>query len=183
EQRDNRHSAIFESKNSFSDQHQLSPSNGRKISITLGHISRTGLAQEDSCPDQAPRFVSLSRSGANRSFSLLFCYLSVSWGRDGALWEPGYPIALQFVRIPGSRAALWEDIVVSTRILTSRCAILVEDLLRIILRSALAFQRNHWIGPLITPEFLFLNLNMFVCLIIIIYEYKGGIMHKLKMWR
>uniref|UniRef100_T1ILC7 Uncharacterized protein n=1 Tax=Strigamia maritima TaxID=126957 RepID=T1ILC7_STRMM len=116
----------------------LSPSNGRKISITLGHISRTGLAQEDSCPDQAPRFVSLSRSGANRSLSLLFCYLSVSWGRDGALWEvlfqlkPGYPIALQFVQIPGSRAALWENIVVSTRILTN-VPFFAEDLLRMVL--------------------------------------------------
>uniref|UniRef100_T1JAW0 Uncharacterized protein n=1 Tax=Strigamia maritima TaxID=126957 RepID=T1JAW0_STRMM len=51
--------------------------------MTLGHISRTGLAQEDSCPDQAPRFVSLSRSGANRSLSLHFFHLSVSLGALG----------------------------------------------------------------------------------------------------
>uniref|UniRef100_T1IXE7 Uncharacterized protein n=1 Tax=Strigamia maritima TaxID=126957 RepID=T1IXE7_STRMM len=110
------HSAIFESKNRFLKIIiRLSPSNARKISITLGHKSRTGLAQEDSCPDQAPRFVSLSRSGASRSFSLLFWYLSVSWGRDGALggWVPveaGLPIALQFVlvsREPQLRARLF----------------------------------------------------------------------------
>uniref|UniRef100_T1J5J0 Uncharacterized protein n=1 Tax=Strigamia maritima TaxID=126957 RepID=T1J5J0_STRMM len=43
----------------------------------------------------------------------------------------------------------------------SRCAILVEDLLRMILRSALAFQRNHWICPLNTPEFLFLKFILY----------------------